>query len=61
MSENCYSGIQSHEYDDAYGDYLDYLEKLERLEAEEEPDEEEIARIKKIIEMRLNLLMNTNA
>lgn len=55
MSKNCYKGIQSHEYDDAYGDYLDYLEELERLEAEEEPDEEEIARIKKIIEMQLDL------
>lgn len=61
MSKNCYSGVQNHEYDDAYSDYLDYLEELERLEAEEEPDEEEIARIKKEIEMRLNLLMNTNA
>lgn len=55
VSKNCYNGIQSHEYDDAYGDYLDYLEELQRLEAEEERDEEEIARIKKIIEMQLDL------
>lgn len=55
MSKNCYKGIQSHEYDDAYGDYLDYLEELQRLEAEEERDEEEIARIKKIIERQLDL------